>query len=213
MSNAASTLSRDDSSRVDSALRNWRTETVTRRRSWDADQAILEQQQLQRRQRLRGIAAASAGVFTLALVVGMGLTTALSSGQADIAASSAAPIPMIGEVTEYLTPTKRVTPVAAGQDLGLLGEVRTWRHNAGLWIQFDYSGAPLVLKWSDSTGAEVMEPTPCVNAVGAGVRRCYVGRTARRIDLAKQAGAQPGTWTASACRGEVCRTVATYLVD
>ncbi|MCB9676751.1 MAG: hypothetical protein H6737_16665 [Alphaproteobacteria bacterium] len=218
MSNASTTLDRATSSRVDAALRNWRSETVERRAAWDAGQAEIQAEQSVRRKRTALFSAMAAGVFATTFAIGFTLTSLLvpPTAAAAIAPTVAPAIPAIGTAGTIPAP-ETVQPVAAtsalASDLGILGEVQSWTRNDTLWVQLDYSGAALVLKWADSTGAEVMERTPCMNAVAAGVRRCYVGRTARRVELAREAGAQPGTWSASACRGDVCRTVATWLVE
>jgi hypothetical protein len=91
-------------------------------------------------------------------------------------------------------PAARAVP-RPGADLGalgVLGSARQWQSRGALWVQFDYAGAPLVLRWTDAAGSAVLEPTPCVNVLSDDVRRCYVGRTDARVKMALAAGATPG---------------------
>ncbi|MEZ4319839.1 MAG: hypothetical protein R3F61_20170 [Myxococcota bacterium] len=213
-------------SRVDAALQSWRTETVERRQAWDAEQEVLAAEQATRRARLTRVSLAGAGVFTVMAAVGVAVALALAPTPA-VGALSAAPsaspaatvapeIPVIGSEGTLEAP-ETVVEVAASpaalDGLGIVGDAQSWERSGALWILMDYTGDPLDLRWSDASGAEVMEPTPCLNTVGGGVRRCYVGRTAKRVSLALADGAVPGTWTASACRGDTCLPVATYLVE
>ena len=206
----------DRASSVDAALRSWRSETVERRAVWDAEQEVVQAEMRRRRQRA-GMAFA-AGLGT-AIVVGTLGVLAFTPSPVNPTSASAGPIapPVIEAIPQVgaegsIAPVVEVVSAAPTAEIGLLGEVASWEKSGSLWVQFDYTGAPLVLEWLDAAGVVALEPTPCVNTVGAGVRRCYVGRTATRVQMALDAGATPGTWTVQACRSGLCSTVASYAV-
>jgi hypothetical protein len=214
--------------RVDAALRGWRTETVDRRAAWDAEQAILHAEQRERRRRVLTLSTAVGSVVALAAT---GLFAAFG-GFTSSAAGSGAPVlpPSAPELSSIATgpvlapdrdeqhvgPAVEQPPGAADADpstLQLEGEVLTWREQGQLWIQLDYRGADLELAWLDGAGNEVLERTSCLYDVAPGVRRCYIGRTARRIVMAREAGAVAGTWTTQACQSGTCATVAQWDVE
>ncbi len=226
--------------RVDAALRGWRTETVDRRTAWDAEQAVLEADMLARRKRFlttTGAVTAVVAFSGLALfaVFGSGfggLGSATAGSGTPVVPPSAPELASIG-TGAVLAPDREEErvgpedagagtdsageassePVAAASTLDLVGEVLTWRDHGQLWIQLDYRGSDVELAWLDGAGNEVLERTPCLYDVSPGVRRCYVGRTARRLAMAREDGAVAGTWSTQACQDGSCSTVARWDVE
>ncbi len=192
---------------VDEALGAWRDETERRRRAYQRRAAAHNAEQARRRGRLYRIAAAGAalGMATMAVLVSTLAPAPPTMMETPVAPSSAPPLPLLAPAIR--APVRSIVP-----DGPVVQDVRSWSLDGELWIQFDYRGSPLDLVWRDGAGAPVLERVRCTNRLPDGRSRCYVGRTASRIDAALAAGAAPGRWTVLACRGDACTDVAAYEV-
>ena len=109
-------------------------------------------------------------------------------------ATTAEPIPAPEEAVVAPPPVRRFDPQVVE------GTLRTYAFDATEWLQFDFRGAgPLEIRWLDAEGHQALNPWSCDGYIDRTTRRCYVGRTHQRIEVALDAGAAPGTWTIQAC--------------
>lgn len=200
---------RDPKSSVDDALRNWRGETDRRRSAFQQQAAAHNAEQLVRRRRFYGFVGSSAAVAAL---IGATTMALLAPRVTPVEPAFAALVPTLE--AEGVAQVERTVQAAPERAASIVGEVRHWKRDGGLWVQFDYAGDPdMQLHWFDAAGTEVLDANPCVNRLPGGGYRCYVGRTAERVGVALSNGAKPGTWSVQACQGAHCSTVATYPVD
>lgn len=127
-------------------------------------------------------------------------------------------IPPLGQRSPEAAETVEVAPDAtADRDSAgpVVAHVMTWSDSGTLWAQLDFARSqPVELRWLDGAGTEVMGRYPCKGGIDATTGRCYVGRTAARVDGALTAGAQAGQWRVEACLAgtESCTPVGTYTV-
>ena len=121
------------------------------------------------------------------------------------------------EVAAEPTPSAPVEVVAAqvsaAPALEIVGTPRTWDANGYHWVSFEAkTDGPLTLSWLDANGQSVLEERNCGFAVGDGTRRCRIGRSEGRVDVALAKGAAPGDWHIRACADGSCADVATIAV-
>jgi hypothetical protein len=129
--------------------------------------------------------------------------TSPASAEPTPSALRAPPPPMEGEEV-----------AAAPPALEIIGTPRTWDAKGYHWVSFEAkTDGPLTLTWIDANGQSVLDERNCGFAIGDGLRRCRVGRSEGRVDVALAAGAAPGDWRIRACSdGERCADVATITV-
>lgn len=220
---------------VDSHLQKWRHETQRRRSIWDKDHAAFVEEQRARRERF--LMFASAGSFAFVVTLGAAvwmygqwnevavpavpvhtvatlpaLPPAVEAPVTSAPVVAAAPEAPAVVVAPVVVEAPAAAPAITAASLGLSGEVVSWQVDGMLWIQADVVGDGRELQWLDAAGAVAMEPTACTYVLNGGLRRCYIGRTARRVQEALDAGSKPGTWTAQLCADGSCATVASYVV-
>lgn len=133
----------------------------------------------------------------------------------EVSSDSVEPVPVEApaEPVEVAPVAAPVVPeVALPTELSIVGEVLSWEKDDDLWIQLDYRGEPMTLRWLDAAGTEVLEATDCSNRIPGGLSRCYVGRTDERVDIALADGAQAGVWTVQGCQAGHCAEVASFEV-
>jgi hypothetical protein len=106
-----------------------------------------------------------------------------------------------------------VAPPVSAPALEIVGTPRTWDAHGYRWVSFEAkTDGPVTLSWLDANGQSVLEERNCGFAVGDGLRRCRVGRSEGRLDVALAAGAAPGDWHIRACADGSCADVATIAV-
>lgn len=196
---------------IDGALRAWRDETDRRRAAFQETAVQHNSEQAERRRRLtRVLLAVGATTGTLAAVAMIAFGQFGEQGRT-VAPTFAAAIPSL-EAARFDEPDRSVEAQAQAS-LAVKGDVRSWSQSGYLWLQFDYAGSPVTLHWFDAAHTEVLEPTGCTNRTAAGTNRCYVGRSPKRVQIARNDGAVAGTWTVEACQDGNCTTVGQYAVD
>lgn len=196
---------------VDGALRNWRAETDRRRAAYqEAAHRHNAAQQARRAKLFRGLATGGALAGVLGglafLVIG-----SLGRSAPAVAPTFAAVVPTLG-VEGIERPVREVSVPESSHALGIVGDVLTWSRTGDLWIQLDYTGDPMTLRWKDAAGVEALESTVCTNRLPGGLSRCYLARTGERVAVALAGGAAPGTWTVEGCQSGGCTEVASFEV-
>jgi hypothetical protein len=139
-----------------------------------------------------------------------------SAGSAEpTPAAVRAPPPPVEREEVAAAPADVVAPaVAPAPSLEIVGTPRTWDAQGYHWVSFEAkTDGPLTLTWIDANGQSVLDERHCGFAIGDGIRRCRVGRSEGRVDVALAAGAAPGDWRIRACsEGGRCADVATIAV-
>lgn len=199
---------------TDAALRAWRGTSERRRLKW-ARQFASEQRDVAYRRRVLGVLGAALGATVVGSGAALWLYAPRSAPLAEVSqfapptqgsvplvrAEAAVVMPAEAEPAAAVVAAAAAAPEAAPAfDGGVMIEtVRVWTSSQTEWVQFDYTGSPLELRWLDAAGVEALDRMGCANIVSSDVRRCYVGRTQGRIDHALAGGAAAGPWTVQAC--------------
>ncbi len=210
----------EEASGGEERLRAWREISEERAITRRAEETMLAAQRLRRR-RTTGIALGVVALTGLSLATlydaeeasppaavsstPEGLTVVDLDGPALVATATDSEPP--AELTAAEPTTAPVvspadTTPASDFDPQVVPEtLNTWTAGATEWLQFDFLGVdPLEIRWLDAEGQQALNPWTCDGYLNRTTRRCYVGRTHQRIDVALAAGAAPGTWTLQACQ-------------
>ncbi len=205
-------------------LRAWRELSEERAIARKEEARILAVQRLERRRRA-AMGAAVAGLLGVALVATSALEDETAPANSPAAALAEGPVfaapavaivvapngeplledPVVEPVAEVVAepvvaPEPEPTPTAF--DPGVVdGTLNTWTADNTAWLQFDFAGTePLEIHWLDAANQEALNPWVCDGYLNKTTRRCYVGRTHERLQVALRGGAAPGTWTLTACQ-------------
>lgn len=207
-------MTAERSASTDAALSTWRTRSLERRAAWEEARRIQREQMRKRFGRRALPLMLAAGVVWSVGAATVLIALATTHVRTPTAPAAVTATPVAAPVQEVVAPTpapvaqdpipqdpiRTVQRAAAWAPPIVPGTLRIWSSRSAEWVQLDTVGRTrFELQWLDADGASVLGTWPCAFAPTADTRRCFVGRTHQRIEVARSRGAAPGTWSVQLC--------------